>query len=280
MASQRQPKGLIGALVFVCALLGASLVRAAELPSATPAPASIWSSIGRFFGMARTSHGAGIEWVKIPGGSFTMGSRRSADESPAHEVKVPSFEMAKTLVTNKQYAACVAAGACTALDEEPGMTGDEQPAIGVTWEQARAFSHWAGGRLPTESEWEYAARSGGKDRKYPWGDDAASCDNAVLTDGAQQGCGRAATWPVCSKAKGNTEQGLCDMAGNASQWVQDAYKGTYEGAPTDGGAAASAADAGHVFRGGAWCSTPEALTTTVRASRADTYRGLGFRPVR
>lgn len=282
MATHRHSKGLASAFVVgACALIGASLLVAAELPAASPAPASRWASLGRFFGLNRAPSGVpGLQWVQIPGGTFTMGSRRSVDESPAHEVKVKTFSMAKTLVTNEQYRACVAAGACSALAEDPGMTGDDQPAVGATWEQAAAFSRWVGGRLPTEAEWEYAARSGGKDRKYPWGDEAASCDKAVLDAGAKQGCGRAATWPVCSKPAGNTEQGLCDMAGNANQWVQDAYHPSYEGAPADGSAWMNPARAEHVFRGGAWCSTPESLTTTVRPARADGYRGLGFRPVR
>ena len=281
MVTPRPLKPLLGAVVVgACALIGASLVRAAELPAANAAPASRWASFARFFGLNRAPAAApGLEWVKIPGGAFTMGSRRSVDESPAHEVKVPSFSMAKTLVTNKQYRACVAAGACSALSEDAGMTGDDQPAVGVSWEQAAAFSRWAGGRLPTEAEWEYAARSGGKDRKYPWGDEPASCDKAVLDAGSAQGCGRAATWPVCSKPAGNTEQGLCDMAGNANEWVQDAYHPSYEGAPADGGAW-TAGGTSHVFRGGAWCSNAEGLTTTVRPARADAYRGLGFRPVR
>jgi formylglycine-generating enzyme required for sulfatase activity len=143
-------------------------------------------------------------------------------------VTVKPFEMAKTMTTNKQYKACVAAGACSAPSAYAG--GDDNPVVNVDWNQAKAFAQWAEGRLPSEAEWEYAARSGGKDRKYPWGNDA-SCAKVVIDS-----CGGNGTAPVCSKPAGNTTQGLCDMAGNAWEWVQDMFQGWYEGAPTDGSA--------------------------------------------
>ena len=133
---------------------------------------------------------------------------------------VKSFQLAKTEVTNKQYKACVEAGACTPPSSYEG--GDDQPVVNVDWNQAKAFSEWVGGRLPSEAEWEYAARSGGKERKYPWGDEEPSCERAVMNQGGN-GCGRNATWPVCSKTAGNTSQGLCDMAGNVWEWTQDWY---------------------------------------------------------
>jgi formylglycine-generating enzyme required for sulfatase activity len=194
---------------------------------------------------ARTAAGnAGIQWVEIPGGTFAMGSG-SEDESPVHRVTIPAFHIAKTLVTNKQYNACVAAGACVkAYSYGPEYDGDDQPLVGVTWDQAKAFSKWAGGRLPTEAEWEYAARSAGKDQKYPWGDEEATCANAALDE-----CEGRGTAHVCSKPAGNTEQGLCDMVGKVWEWVEDGYHENYNGAPTDGSAWA-AAGSRHVMRGG------------------------------
>jgi len=130
-----------------------------------------------------------------------MGSGKwsgNGDEKPAHSVTIRSFQMAKTLVTNKQYKACVADGTCTpAKDFGAAFDGEEQPAVGVDWNQAKAFAAWAGGRLPSESEWEYAARSAGKDWEYPWGSEDATCDSAVIA-----GCGYNAPAPVCSKARG------------------------------------------------------------------------------
>jgi formylglycine-generating enzyme required for sulfatase activity len=189
-----------------------------------------------------------LQWVKIPGGSFMMGTSDFSNTQPAHQVTVHSFEMSKTLVTNKQYQACVKAGACTANDDKgQAFDGDDQPVVGVDWNQARAFAKWVGGRLPSEAEWEYAARSAGKDYKYPWGNSDANCDNAVI-----DGCGWNATAPVCSKPAGNTEQGLCDMAGNVWEWVEDWYHDSYNGAPADGSAWVDPAGSNRVNRGGSW----------------------------
>jgi formylglycine-generating enzyme required for sulfatase activity len=233
--------------------------------------------------------------VTIPAGKFTMGSKDYSDLKPRHEVKIKSFQLAKTLVTNRQYKACEAAGACTAahvsdgtcyiwngddIAESPGnlpdsFQGDDQPVVCVDWDQAKKFSEWAGGRLPTEAEWEYAAKSGGKDWEYPWGNEEATCERAVIS-----GCGNA-TAPVCSKPAGNTQQGLCDMAGNAEQWVEDWYHDSYHRAPTDGSAWEDAGDA-RVFRGGSWNSVAVSAGSARRGSNAQgaRFHFLGFRPAR
>jgi formylglycine-generating enzyme required for sulfatase activity len=100
------------------------------------------------------------------------------------------------------------------------------------------FCQWVGGRLPTESEWEYAARSEGQNQKFPWGNDKPGCESAVVSGAKGPGCQEGsynyyAQQKVCSRPEGNTAQGLCDMIGNADEWVSDKYHENYTGAPTN-----------------------------------------------
>ena len=222
-----------------------------------------------------TAGKAGIQWVSIPGGSFLMGFGGEYNTEPVHRVSMKAFEMTKTEVTIGQYKACVEVGVCSAPSVYEG--GDEHPIVRVNWEKARTFSEWAGGHLPSEAEWEYAARSAGKVRKYPWGDEAISCEKALT-----KGCGVYATAPVCSKPKGNTEQGLCDMAGNAYEWVMDWYHSSYEGAPTDGSAWINPSGTNRIVRGGSWLTDALDARSFYRLLRdptaGDVY--VGFRLAR
>ncbi len=223
-----------------------------------------------------------IEWVKILGGTFLMGTDDPkpafSDAKPVHRVTLPGFYMSRTLVTNRQYRACVNAGACSAAPNRKGFNGDDQPVVGVNWDQAEAFARWAGGRLPSEAEWEYAARSGGRrGYKYPWGASDANCGNAVIA-----GCGWNAPAPVCSKPAGNTAQGLCDMAGNVWEWLADWFHDSYKGAPRDGGAWIEPEGSARVFRGGSWNSGADAARAANRSSFDPGYHegNLGFRVAR
>lgn len=204
------------------------------------------------------------------GGSF--------DEKPPHRVEVSTFQIARTEVTRKQYKACVDAGVCKVPRclWPPPTYPEDQPVVCVDWEHVQLFMDWAGGRLPSEAEWEYAARSRGKSRQYPWGNQAATCQNAVIS-----GCGDEPS-PVCSRPAGNTEQGLCDMAGNVEEWVQDWYHGSYEGAPGDASPWQAPKSLERVGRGGSWNSDAASARVSARDPMEPAYwlSFLGFRPVR
>jgi formylglycine-generating enzyme required for sulfatase activity len=220
------------------------------------------------------SHAMTPQMVNIPGGTFTMGCVDSRDnveggcydsEKPAHEVSVSAFQMAKTETTVGQYMACVDAGVCSQPEWQEanapdyykslgaGLSGSNYPVVGVSWNDANAYAKWLSKktgdfyRLPTEAEWEYAAR-GGTDTAYPWG-------NAIGKGNANcygDGCGDKFdyTAPVGSFAANG--YGLNDMNGNVWEWVQDNWHSDYKGAPADGSAWESGGDASRVLRGGSW----------------------------
>lgn len=220
-----------------------------------------------------------VEWVSISGGKFTMGTTSGQgfeDAKPVHEVAIKTFKMSKTDVTVAQYSECVIKGGCT----EPATGGycnwgkagrGNHPVNCVDWNQAKQYAKFKGARLPSEAEWEYAATSGGRNQKYPWGNDEPTSELVVFNANS--------TMPVCSKPKGNTAQGLCDMSGNVWQWVQDTYQNSYAGAPVDG-SAVEVAGFYRVLRGGSFD------LTGARYLRADfrdyfepgyRYFDLGFR---
>jgi formylglycine-generating enzyme required for sulfatase activity len=143
----------------------------------------------------------------------------------------------------------------------------------VNWQQAKAFAEFAGARLPTEAEWEYAAKSGGQDIVYPWGNEEPNCDRLNFNQCVGD------TTPVCTYATGNTAQGLCDMAGNVWEWVEDDWHDSYEGAPVDGSAYIdNPRGSGRVFRGGSWLHVAGTVRAAYRdggdPSRANDFRGF------
>ncbi len=209
---------------------------------------------------SKPAEGAGVEWIKLPAGTFDMGSDQWSETQPVHRVELKAFELAKTPVTNKQYRACVAAGACAPIkDCAAPAAGDAAPVTCVDWDQANAFARWVGGRLPSDAEWEYAARGAGKEATYPWG-------SANPKVGA-----------VCAKT---TKQGLCDMPG-VWEWVADWYHTSYRGTPKDGSAWS---DAGwdRVYVGGPFFYYDNGkMVSPCRRLAPGTHRStLGFRVAR
>ncbi|RMD98183.1 MAG: hypothetical protein D6812_13930 [Deltaproteobacteria bacterium] len=238
--------------------------------------------------------------VRIPPGCFAMGSYRGeGDEQPVEQVCLKAFYIDKTEVTVAQYQRCVEAGGCSSalLDQSDwgsdeacnwGKPGRENHPINcVGWSQAKEYCRWAGGRLPTEREWEYAAR-GERGWEYPWGDTEADCDHAVMHDG-EDGCGAYSTMPVGSKPAGASPFGLLDMAGNVREWIYDWYAPLYHyRRGFDGcGCMYGTCDLGpyegthRVNRGGGWMDGSAELRAPYRNANLPANRGsdLGFRCV-
>jgi len=183
----------------------------------------------------------GLCWVTLCEGRFFMGNRIGTgdrDEHPQHFVAVRRFEMLQSEVTVGQYAACVDDGVCEPWpdsEEVPARCSwdeeglDDHPMNCLDWEMAGTFCAWAGGSLPSEAQWEFAARSRGQDVTYPWGDAEPSCD--LLQMHEEDCCGLGTTCPACSFPAGSTEQGICDLSGNIFEWTEDWYHNSYIGAP-------------------------------------------------
>jgi sulfatase modifying factor 1 len=179
--------------------------------------------------------GAPDDMVCVPAGMFQMGTDLQdflgemipADERPAHEITLTqTYWIDRTEVTAMAYAECVAAQACSvpapvenSTWQVPGK--ESHPINGVTWFQAVEYCEWKGRRLPSEAEWEYAAR-GDDGRLFPWGNEAPTCERIVA-----QGCNPNGTQPVGSKPMGASPVGALDMVGNVYEWCADYYQANY-----------------------------------------------------
>ena len=238
--------------------------------------------------------------VRVPRGTFAMGSPDGTgddDEHPRHQVTISAFCIDRTEVTVKAYEACVAANRCTAPHREISPYCNQpdraqHPVNCVDWNQAVAYCRWLARRLPTEAEWEYAAR-GSDGRLYPWGNEPPSAtrlnacgrecvawgkrvlgrDWPALYDGDD---GWVTTAPVGSFPAGASPFGALDMAGNLEEWTATWYvEHLASGArPTSG--------ASHVLRGGGWLSRPIDARTTARnwGSSLEAGPNVGFRCAR
>jgi len=213
--------------------------------------------------------------VRIPGGEFQMGSAEGEGEPaehPQHAVRVKGFLMDKTEVTWGQYQRFVTQTS-QPLPKSPiwGMP-ETFPVSSITWDEARAFCAWAGGRLPTEAEWERAAR-GDDTRQYPWGNtfDPWRCNTR---DGGPHAPTPAAAYPDCV-----SPYGILDLAGSVWEWCQDWYDANYyrQSPPIDPPGPLSGT--AKVCRGGSWESGAADLRCARRSSAPlrETSRHTGFR---
>ena len=279
---------LLAAISLSTVLLGACTQARTATPAHSP-------------GVTRTRSTDEAEMIHVPDGEFLMGStdadrKAAADEKPAHTVYLDAFWIARTEVTNTQYVRFL-----NALGEHKGTCGgydcvetkvedqdshilrqegryvvesafEDHPVIEVTWYGAQAYCEWAGVRLPTEAEWEKAAR-GIDGRLYPWGNDAPDCSKAQYA-----GCS-GMTVPVGSKPAGASPYGVLDMAGNVWEWVADWYDATYYDCSPARNPQGVKAGERKVFRGGSWGYLPKFIRTTDRARNRPAYAGfnVGFR---
>jgi formylglycine-generating enzyme required for sulfatase activity len=233
-------------------------------------------------------------WVRVEGGPFWMGAQKAdpngrnydrharKDESPVHEEKVRLFAMGRYPVTVLNYLQFVEGGG---YGQEKFWTAGgygeysepqnwqrqlgypNRPVVGVSWFEAAAYCVWAGGRLPSEAEWECAARAGSRGARHPWGDESPD-EHHANTEG-----GPLHPTPVGLYPRGATASGIQDLAGNCWEWVADLWRDDYQAEPSE---------EGRVIRGGSWFGGAWSLRVAGRLEVARNGRGYigGFRCVR
>jgi len=240
--------------------------------------------------------------IYIPAGEFIMGSNYDLQNSfPAHSVYLNAYYIDENPVTNGEYLEFwLAQYKSTTYTPssfpyyqwpERANLSPRYPIIGVTWNMAMAYAKWAGKRLPTEAEWEKAAK-GSTQRKYPWGDispDYGGKFRANFQTFNYAEDGFSTTSPVgyyngknLNTASGRSPYELNDMSGNVWQWVNDWYSSNYyKNSPYNNpqGPIINESDRTKVIRGGSWKNTPELLTTTYRNSKPVNFSedDVGFR---
>ncbi len=217
----------------------------------------------------------------IPQGEFTMGSNDHGDEMP-HQVVLNAYSIDKFEVSNKNYREFLKDTGYTAPAywDDPRLNGKEQPVVGVNWYDASKFCEWKGKRLPTEAEWERAAK-GPRGSHYPWG-------HKLTSEKANYGQNVGKTMPVNSYPQGASDYGVYNMAGNVFEWVSDWYDPKYYAVspamnPQGPAMGVDFANQGavKVLKGGSWLAPASSLHTSHRfwnQPENNSYGvGLGFR---
>lgn len=251
----------------------ATQVKTPVSPTKTPSP-----DVGTIF------DSNGVIMMYVPAGSFSMGSDdNNQDEKPSHAVFLDAFYIDKFEVTNKEYERCVITGVCLPPQKSSSLTHSayfsnpefaDYPVIYVVWSMAEAYCEWRDARLPTEAEWEKAAR-GVDGRTYPWGEDV-DCDKANYKP--DEYC-VGDTSRVGSYLDNVSYYGLYDMAGNVWEWVADWYDNVYYPVSPYSNPTGPESGQGRGLRGGSWYSDADNIRSAIRYSSnpMGTSFNFGFR---
>ncbi len=267
----------------VAAVLSAVAASQAQLkpvqPAAPPSPASAIPEPGEIFRDCPDCS----EMVVVPAGEFRMGAGETIYEKPEHRVVIANpFAIGRREITFEEWDRCFVAGGCKHRPDDHGWGRGNRPVVDVSWDDAKIFVTWLsqitrkGYRLPSEAEWEYAARAG-TNSPFWWGRSASS-GNAICEDCA--GTPPRQTLPTGSLRPNGF--GLFDVAGNAAEWVEDCWNEAYRGAPMDGSAWTTGQCRQRVLRGGSFASKAIMIRSAARF-RYDQdvrYYANGFRVAR
>ena len=277
-------------LLVIFLIIRSEIFSAQPQSTVAPSPTAVLG-----VGSTKIREQDGMEMVYVPEGSFEMGSMTGEDnEKPVRQVYLDAYWIDKFEVTNGQFEKCVNEGVCSKPTSTGSLTRDRYygdstyanyPVIYVSWDQAQDYCQWVGGELPTEAQWEKAAR-GIDGREYPWGrdfdcgrgnfDDETQLDDYVV-EGGPDCDGYIDTAPVGTYSKGASPYGALDMAGNVWEWVRDWY-GPYDPNKTNNPVGPASGES-RLLRGGSWYNLIWNIRTADRNNYdpTNTDDSIGFR---